>query len=52
MFFMDGPVEAKAPAPESHVKPNGLDNRAFTHDELPIRNGRSNGTAVHDNSRL
>ncbi|XP_026333155.1 protein spinster homolog 1 [Hyposmocoma kahamanoa] len=52
MFFMDGPVEPKVTEPEPHAKPTGLDNRAFTQDELPIRSGRSNGTTVHDNSRL
>ncbi|XP_049878919.1 putative metabolite transport protein HI_1104 [Pectinophora gossypiella] len=55
MFLMDGPVE-KAPetdVPEPHVKPSGLDNRAFTHDELPVRTGRSLPSTPQDaNSRL
>lgn len=52
MFFMDGPVEVKEPELEAHEKPTGMDNRAFTHDEHPIRNGKSNGNAVHENSRF
>ncbi|CAK1590572.1 unnamed protein product [Parnassius mnemosyne] len=50
MFLMDGPVERQ---PESTVKPSGLDNRAFTQDELPVRNGgRTLPTAPIDDSKL
>ncbi|KAJ2942912.1 hypothetical protein O0L34_g15100 [Tuta absoluta] len=54
MFLMDGPVE-QAPQPtEPHTKPSGLDNRAFTHDELATRNGRGLPSAPLplDHSRL
>ncbi|XP_063368636.1 putative metabolite transport protein HI_1104 [Cydia amplana] len=51
MFFMDGPV-AKAPEPAQlspTAKPIGLDNRAYSHDELPARNGTR---PAHDSSKL
>ncbi|XP_037292733.1 putative metabolite transport protein HI_1104 [Manduca sexta] len=38
MFLMDGPVEKKE---EETPKPIGLDNRAFTHDELPNRSNKT-----------
>ncbi|CAH1641299.1 unnamed protein product [Spodoptera littoralis] len=48
MFLMDGPVEK--PATEEPVnKRSGLDNRAFTQDELPARNtGRPLPSAVNE----
>ncbi|XP_059050979.1 putative metabolite transport protein HI_1104 [Achroia grisella] len=49
MFLMDGPVEQKKETPAA--KPVGLDNTAFTHDELPTRNGRSLPSPP-DSSRL
>ncbi|CAH0595498.1 unnamed protein product [Chrysodeixis includens] len=46
MFLMDGPVEKPAASDEAENKRTGLDNRAFTQDELPSRNaGRSLPTA-------
>ncbi|KAJ8711473.1 hypothetical protein PYW07_008715 [Mythimna separata] len=45
MFLMDGPVDKPAATTEE-PKRTGLDNRAFTQDELPTRNaGRSLPTA-------
>lgn len=43
MFLMDGPVENSATKTEEPAnKRSGLDNRAFTQDELPARHaGRS-----------
>ncbi|PZC82588.1 probable galactarate/D-glucarate transporter GudP [Helicoverpa armigera] len=38
MFLMDGPIEKPEVTEESN-KPSGLDNRAFTQDELPPRRG-------------
>ncbi|XP_060806641.1 putative metabolite transport protein HI_1104 [Amyelois transitella] len=49
MFLMDGPVEKKPEEPSR--KPSGLDNTAFTHDELPARNGARNLPAI-DSSRM
>ncbi|XP_061722312.1 putative metabolite transport protein HI_1104 [Cydia pomonella] len=50
MFFMDGPVDkASEPTQVSPTaKPIGLDNRAYSHDELSARNGRH----AHDSSKL
>lgn len=47
MFLMDGPIEKPEAATElPENKRSGLDNRAFTQDEIPVRNaGRSLPTA-------
>lgn len=35
MFLMDGPVEK----PNNSIQSNGQENRAYNHDELPVRTG-------------
>ncbi|KAF9406711.1 hypothetical protein HW555_013018 [Spodoptera exigua] len=48
MFLMDGPIEKPATEEPSN-KRSGLDNRAFTQDELPARNtGRPLPSAVNE----